>query len=106
MGRDGHLRERQAAGAPGDDVAGAGDVDFRRVFFPLDRAGLKNLEEFRVERSPEQLKRQFRDFRPSNKHVDVSFTSSHLPYYIPDSDRAKSNLRGSVESRSHLPGGT
>lgn len=72
LGRGGYFRKCQAGVAPGDHVAGAGDVDFGRILSPLDRAGFEDLKEFGVQRTPIELKRQLGDFWSDGEHDEAS----------------------------------
>ena len=105
VGGGGHLGQRQARVTPGHHVAGAGDVDLRGVAAALDRAGLEDLEQFGMERTPVKLKSQLRHFRPDGEHADTSLIARFpgeqrvpalLPHYTSEGRRREERFgRGS-----------
>ena len=68
VGRGGDFGQRDAAVAPRDHVARAGDVDLGLVVAALDHARVADLEQFRVQWSAVELENQFRDFRSNGEH--------------------------------------
>src|SRR6516164_2625051 len=91
-GAAGDFSQRQPAKAPGDDVAGAGDIDRGVVLATADRARGEDLEQFRVQWSAVELKNEFGNFRTNGKHgyrpfygslasirLIVTYNSSRVP---------------------------
>ena len=66
--RSSHFGKRQPLVTPGDDVAGAGDVNGGLVVAALDVTRLMDFEQFRMQGPAIKLEDQFSDFWSNGKH--------------------------------------